>query len=75
MQYQEEQDYTKRFDIGIWKKLLHYAKPFYKHLIAILLIMCVTGVLDVIFPLLNREAIDSFARTGTVENLGFFCFK
>ena len=75
MQFQEEQDYTKRFDIGIWKKLLHYAKPFYKHLIAIVLIMCVTGVLDVVFPLLNREAIDSFARTGTVENLGFFCFK
>ena len=67
MQFQEEQDYTKRFDIGIWKKLLHYARPFYKHLIAIVLIMCVTGVLDVIFPLLNREFRDRALFTSVFE--------
>lgn len=75
MQFQEEQDYTKRFDFGIWKKLLLYAKPFYKHLTAIILIMILNGVLDVIFPLLNREAIDSFARNGRIEGIGWFCFK
>ena len=35
MQFQEEQDYTKRFDAGLWVKLVRYARPFYKHLIKI----------------------------------------
>ncbi len=72
MQYQEEQDYTKRFDIGIWKKLIHYAKPYYKHLIAIIIIMVLCAVCDVMFPLLNREAIDQFARQGRLDGIWWF---
>ena len=36
MQYNEELDYTKRFDLDIWKKLLLIAKPFKRQIIAIL---------------------------------------
>lgn len=72
MQYQEEQDYTKRFDIDIWKKLVRYAKPYHKHLVAIVLIMLLTAVCDVIFPLLNREAIDQFAKLGKLEGIWWF---
>ncbi len=72
MQYQEEQDYTKRFDIGIWKKLVHYAKPYYKHLVAIIVIMIFTALCDVTFPLLNKEAIDQFARQGRLDGLWWF---
>ena len=32
MQAFQEEDYTKRFDLTLWKKLLHIAKPFHKNL-------------------------------------------
>ena len=55
MQFQEEQDYTKRFDAGLWLKLLKYARPFYGHLAAIALTMLICAGMDVVFPLLTKE--------------------
>ncbi len=75
MQYQEEQDYTKRFDLGVWKRLLVYAKPFYRHLIAITFTMLLCAGFDVIFPLLTREAIDKYVSMGRTEGLGLFALK
>jgi len=75
MQYYEEQDYTKRFDVDVWKKILRLAKPFHRHLYAILAAMSVTAVFDVSFPLLNRQAIDRFATAGTLDGLGGFIAK
>ena len=75
MQYQEEQDYTKRFDLSIWKRLLVYAKPFYKHLAAITVTMLLCAGFDVIFPLLTREAIDGYVSVGRTAGLGLFALK
>ncbi len=72
MQYNEEFDYTKRFDVGVWKKILRLAKPFHKRLYLILAVMSVTASFDVSFPLLNRRAIDQFAAAGTLDGLGGF---
>ena len=54
------------------KKILRIAKPFHKHLFAIIALMSVTAVFDVSFPLLNRRAIDQFASAGTLNGLGGF---
>lgn len=75
MQYQEEQDYTKRFDVGIWRKIVTYAKPFYKHLVMIMITMLICAGFDVIFPLLTREAIDNYVSVGRTEGLGLFALK
>ena len=32
MQQFEEQDYTRRFDLSLWKKILRYAKDYHKDL-------------------------------------------
>ena len=72
MQYQDEYDYSKRFDRGVWKKILRIAKPYHKHLIAIIVLMSITAVFDVTFPLLNRQAIDRFASAGSLEGFGGF---
>ena len=75
MQFQEEQDYTKRFDIGLWVKLVKYAKPFYKHLVIISVAMLACAGGDVIFPLLTREAIDTFVASGQTAGLVWFILK
>ena len=69
MQYHEEETYSKSFDLGPWKKLFSLAKPFYKHLIGIIITAAFVAVIEVIFPLLKRQAIDGFAATGDLSGL------
>ncbi len=68
----KEQEFTKPFDIQLWKKLLAYAKPYKKHLMRLALIMMVVGGIDVIFPLMTKYAIDHFVIPGTTEGLKLF---
>ncbi len=60
MQQFEEQDYTKRFDLSLWKKILHYAKDYYRDLARLGICMGITAGCDVVFPLLTSYAIDHF---------------
>ena len=72
MQQQQEQDYTKRLDAGLWKRLIGYMKPYHKYLFAIMATMAVSALCDTFFPLLTREAIDTFVGGGeTAGRLGF----
>ncbi len=75
MQYQEEQEYNKRFDAAMWKKLIRYARPYYKHLIAISIAMLLCAAGDVIFPLLTKEAIDNYVSKGQTAGMGGFIAK
>lgn len=72
MQFQEEQDYTKRFDAGLWKRLLGYAQPFYRHLVGVALTMLLCAGFDVLFPMLTRYAIDQYIGKGQVAGIGNF---
>ncbi|MGN0742046.1 MAG: ABC transporter ATP-binding protein [Candidatus Fimadaptatus sp.] len=72
MQFQEEQEYTKRFDAGLWKRLMYYSRPFYKYLAAVALCMICSALMDTLFPLMNRYAIDTFVTQGTLEGVGGF---
>ncbi len=64
MQYQQEQDYTKKLDAGLWRRVIRVIKPYHRHLIAIMATMAVSALCDTIFPLLTREAIDTFIGGG-----------
>jgi len=64
MQYQQEQDYTKKLDAGLWRRLVGYMKPYHRHLFAIMATMAVSALCDTLFPLLTREAIDTFIGEG-----------
>ena len=75
MQYQEEETYSKRFDLGPWKKLIHYAKPFHRHMLGIMIASSMTSIFDMMFPLLKMDAIDNLARTGDLTGLVPFIIK
>lgn len=60
MQQFEEQDFTKKFDLSLWKKILHYAKDYHKDLYKLAGAMALTAGCDVIFPLMTSYAIDHF---------------
>ena len=57
----EDQEYTKKVDISIWKRLVVYA---YRHkglLYSIIFMMVLLALGDVVFPLMTGYAIDRFA--------------
>ncbi|MBQ2700468.1 MAG: ABC transporter ATP-binding protein [Clostridia bacterium] len=72
MQAFEEQDYTKRFDLSLWKRLLHIAKPFHKNLYFIAFLMTVSAIIDVIVPMLTAYAIDHYIALNTTQGIGWF---
>ena len=70
MQQQQEQDFTKRFDAGLWVRLVRYLKPYHKSLllmigmmlvIIIILMTKVMPVFDQVFRQFGQE-MTGFSR-------------
>ncbi|MBQ9264201.1 MAG: ABC transporter ATP-binding protein [Clostridia bacterium] len=76
MQQFEEQDYTKKFSLALWKNVLRHTKEYHKDLIWLIIVMGITAACDVVFPLLTSYAIDHFIprlnSPGTSEGLPAF---
>ncbi|MCR1899471.1 ABC transporter ATP-binding protein/permease [Irregularibacter muris] len=71
----EEQEYTKKLDLQLWKKLLQYTKPYKKYMMILGFVMIIVGGIDAIFPLMTKMAIDQFVVPKTVEGLPLFGIK
>ena len=72
MQSFQETDYTKRFDLSLWKKLLHIAKPYHKNLYIVAVFMSVCAILDVLLPMMTSYAIDNFITGQTTQGIPAF---
>ena len=70
----EEYDYSGRFDGGLWRRLLRYAIPYRGHLIGLAALMIFVAVIDALFPMMNRHAIDSFIIPKKTEGPIASCF-
>lgn len=68
----DEQEYTKSFDIKIWKKVLPFLKPFRKVVWMVILLNLFCSVVDIALPLFQRYAIDNFIETGSLQGLPTF---
>ncbi len=68
----QEAEYSKRFDFGLWLKLFNYIKPYKKYMIRLSIVMIGVGGIDVIFPLMTKYAIDNFVRNDTLFGLWSF---
>lgn len=56
----EEQDYTKKFDLSLFKKLFFHMRRHWKPMGFVALMMGIMAITDVFFPLLTRHAIDNY---------------
>jgi ATP-binding cassette subfamily B protein len=68
----EEQEYTKDFEFGVWRKLYQYIKRFKRQLLILVLNMVLLAVLDTALPLLTKLAIDRFVTQGRLAGLPGF---
>ncbi|MCK4695940.1 MAG: ABC transporter ATP-binding protein, partial [Candidatus Cloacimonetes bacterium] len=65
----KEQEYKKRFDLGLWKKLLYFIKPYKKQMIILGIFMIALAGIDVLFPLMSKYAIDHFIIPRTTDGI------
>ena len=69
----EETEYTgKSFEPKIWKRIFPFLKPFRGLLVMILVLNLFCALIDIINPLLQRYAIDTFIEAGTTRGLAIY---
>ena len=68
----DEKEYTKSFDIKIWKRLLPILARYKWMMMWMILINGLTAVVDVILPLFQQYAIDHFIVRETLDGLPAF---
>ncbi len=64
-----EQEFTERFDLGIWKRFLRHASVFRREFILLIVTMALLAMFENVTPLLARYAIDHFIAQGHVRGL------
>ena len=65
----DEQEYTKSFDLKIWKRLFPFLKHYRWDFVGMLVFNGVCALVDVILPLFQRYAIANFIETDTLQGL------
>ena len=65
----QEQEYSKRLDIHVWKKLFQFTRPYRRDLVILIIQMVLLGLVDAVMPLFNRYAINQIAIPGDLDRL------
>lgn len=69
----EEQDYSsEKFSAGIWKKIFKLVLKRKKHLILMVIFVIGLACMDIIYPLLNKYAIEEFFTKKDFSNVNLF---
>ena len=63
----DEQEYTKSFDIKIWKRLGPYLRPRRRAFVLLIVLNLLTALVDAALPLFQRYAVAHFIEAGTLE--------
>jgi ATP-binding cassette subfamily B protein len=62
----------QRFDLGVWKKLLPFMKPFRGRFIWVCAVMILVALLDIAMPIFQSYAVNNFIVPRSTKGLGGF---
>lgn len=68
----EELNEKRPFNFKVWTKLFPFLKPFGKNMVVIIIFNLICALIDILYPLLQKYAIDSFIVPNTTENIWTF---
>ncbi len=68
----DEQEYSKAFDLKIWKNIFPFLKPYRRTLLTVFILNLFCAFIDILLPLFQRYAIDRFIEARTTEGLVSF---
>lgn len=66
----EDEEFHKKWDWGLWRRLLAYAKSYRFDFAFLIVVMVAVGSIDAVFPLLTRHAVDHLT-TPSADLVGF----
>lgn len=62
----------EKIQINVWKDFLKYLKPYKVQFFILSLMMIGLGIIDAVFPLLTKYAIDNFVEKNTINGIEKF---
>lgn len=68
----ENKEYQKNINLKLWGNLLRQAKPHYRIMVFLGLLMIIMGGVDAVIPLITRYAIDNFIIPEQYQGLTLF---
>ncbi len=68
----DEQEYSKAFDLKIWKNIFPYLKPYRRTLLMVFVLNLFCAFADILLPLFQRYAIDHFIGARSTAGLVYF---
>jgi ATP-binding cassette subfamily B protein len=72
MKSPKEKDYTKQFDLSLWRQLFRFLAPHRRDVILLALSGVATAACDVAFPLVTRGVIDEARELGADARFGMW---
>lgn len=75
MAYFEEEEYKKPFSLKVWAKIIPFVKLYKKTFAIAMSFLIFVSLLDVIYPLFQRYAIDNFIIPASTDGIGKFTFS
>jgi ATP-binding cassette, subfamily B, bacterial len=70
--YFEEEEYKKPFSLKVWWKIIPFIKLYKKYFALAMSFLILVAIIDIVFPLFQRYAIDNFIIPGTTVGIGKF---
>lgn len=68
----EDEDYRAPFNIKVWGKLVPFFKPHAKYMTMIFIFALLCAGVDIVYPLLQKYAIDKFIVPSTTDGIWGF---
>ncbi len=65
----EEQENSNKLNLGVWKRLFRFVKPYRRDQLVLIVQMVFIGLMDAVIPLFSRYAIDQIALPGRLDLL------
>jgi len=66
----QDEEYSGRFSLAVWKQLFSYAMPYRRHLLGLCGAAILLGGMEAVLPLLMRGTIDEAVSRGADADLG-----
>lgn len=72
MSYYDEEQYKKPFSIKVWAKIIPFVKLYKKPFSISMSFLIMVSIIDIIYPLFQKYAIDNFIMPKSTEGIGMF---
>jgi ATP-binding cassette subfamily B protein len=68
----EEQEFHQKLDLSAWKRMFRFVQPYRKNFMLVIALILFSALVDIVLPLFQRYAVNTFIQQNTLEGLGSF---